>query len=487
MLGSEEVAAKFPPAFVSFLRENDIHPDNYSVSDVPRYIRISPRAPSTVDRQELVRQLGASVDPVPWLEGYYQVPSHVKIAGCDAYKKGYLYGIDVSSGAAVAALAARPGEHVLDLCCAPGAKLCALADAMDLSGTLTGVDVSAERLASCRTLCTKYGIHNARLWLLDGREFTAPPPVRRVGIAARDPRAGASAAGAAAGTQPLGMEDMTPVGAQEDVTPVGAQEDAQPASLLGGHAQGQRSSGIGQDSGSTGMGEDSRAAEGTQDTSKSEGAELAAGSDDGRGRRGHDGHASRAHESMGAHSADSCVRDRTTRKRRRQADVAAEFYVGRHLSPLLHGGEGCEGADGAELGAHLGYDKVLVDAECTHDGSIKHLAKFAHWGWETFERRFLDPARLNDLARLQADLIRVGFRALRPGGTMVYSTCSFAKAQNEAVVSALLREEHSAQLVPIEALAGAPCREGALPHTLRFEPRLSATSGLFIARIRRRF
>ena len=32
-----------------------------------------------------------------------------------------------------------------------------------------------------------------------------------------------------------------------------------------------------------------------------------------------------------------------------------------------------------------GYDKVLVDAECTHDGSIKHLAKFDSWGWHTFE------------------------------------------------------------------------------------------------------
>ena len=28
------------------------------------------------------------------------------------------------------------------------------------------------------------------------------------------------------------------------------------------------------------------------------------------------------------------------------------------------------------------YDKVLVDAECTHDGSIKHLAKFEKWGCE---------------------------------------------------------------------------------------------------------
>ena len=69
-----------------------------------------------------------------------------------------------------------------------------------------------------------------------------------------------------------------------------------------------------------------------------------------------------------------------------------------------------------------------MDAECTHDGSIKHLAKFAQWGWDTFERRarrrrlrirgplprrreeplplavrrrFLDPERLASLPLLQ--------------------------------------------------------------------------------------
>ena len=32
--------------------------------------------------------------------------------------------------------------------------------------------------------------------------------------------------------------------------------------------------------------------------------------------------------------------------------------------------------------------EVLVDAECTHDGSIKHLEKYATWGWESLERLF---------------------------------------------------------------------------------------------------
>ena len=130
-----------------------------------------------------------------------------------------------------------------------------------------------------------------------------------------------------------------------------------------------------------------------------------------------------------------------------------------------------------------GYDRVLVDAECTHDGSIKHLAKFAQWGWESFEARFLEPSRLDSLATLQRGLLRSGFRALKPGGTLVYSTCSFARAQNEDVVQSLLRDEPTARLMPVKGLSGAPCRSGALAHTLRFEPRISRTSALFVARV----
>ncbi|GJR36003.1 hypothetical protein Tco_1211687 [Tanacetum coccineum] len=48
---------------------------------------------------------------------------------------------------------------------------------------------------------------------------------------------------------------------------------------------------------------------------------------------------------------------------------------------------------------------VLVDAECTHDGSIKHIQKFENWGWTTLERRVLDAERTDDLTVLQVGLI----------------------------------------------------------------------------------
>ena len=193
-----------------------------------------------------------------------------------------------------------------------------------------------------------------------------------------------------------------------------------------------------------------------------------------------------------------------------------------------------------------------MDAECTHDGSLKHLAKFSQWGWETFERRFLTPDRLAELQvrdtrwpltllpptpntpnmrthapsgpragethhnmpaldaghlqGLQRALLRSGYRRLKAGGTLVYSTCSFSERQNEDVVRWLLQQEPSAEVRPVEvvvvaAAAGSdsaaglpaplaplvplPGAAGTLKHTLRFGPGCG-TSGLFVAKIQKR-
>ena len=42
-----------------------------------------------------------------------------------------------------------------------------------------------------------------------------------------------------------------------------------------------------------------------------------------------------------------------------------------------------------------------MDAECTHDGSIKHIQKFEQWGWKTLQRRVLGAERTDSLTTLQ--------------------------------------------------------------------------------------
>jgi 16S rRNA C967 or C1407 C5-methylase (RsmB/RsmF family) len=120
------------------------------------------------------------------------------------------------------------------------------------------------------------------------------------------------------------------------------------------------------------------------------------------------------------------------------------------------------------------YDRVLVDAECTHDGSAKHMLKLlghvdgdnsasitsavsasksnavaSASTWAEFELAYLDPARLATLQSLQRNLLRNGFRHLAYGGTLVYSTCSYMRAQNEEIVEWLTAVESEAELINV--------------------------------------
>ena len=82
-----------------------------------------------------------------------------------------------------------------------------------------------------------------------------------------------------------------------------------------------------------------------------------------------------------------------------------------------------------------------MDAECSHDGSVIHLIKYATtWGWDKFQQNFMDNNCAKKLQVLQRQLLWNGFRLLKPGGTLIYSTCSFSPKQNEEIVLWLLEK-----------------------------------------------
>ncbi|GBG84222.1 hypothetical protein CBR_g38194 [Chara braunii] len=173
--GSRQV--ELPGAFSVFLESNELNPLLYSTKQAPpRCIRFNPRRVD-LELQSVESELGAQLDPVSWLPGFYSFPHDVKIAQSAAYKTGGIYGIDAASGAAVMALDPQPGDHVLDLCAAPGGKLCMISDLLRGRGSVTGVDISRMRLAACRTMLRKYGCgENVRLFVADGTLFSARPP-----------------------------------------------------------------------------------------------------------------------------------------------------------------------------------------------------------------------------------------------------------------------------------------------------------------------
>jgi len=85
----------------------------------------------------------------------------------------------------------------------------------------------------------------------------------------------------------------------------------------------------------------------------------------------------------------------------------------------------------------------------------------------------VDTGRRRTFARKQARLICSGFAALKPGGVMVYCTCSFAPEENEAVLHGLLAEHGDAVEVedlalPVDHEPGLTAWEGD-----DFDPRVS--------------
>lgn len=92
-------------------------------------------------------------------------------------------------------------------------------------------------------------------------------------------------------------------------------------------------------------------------------------------------------------------------------------------------------ADGRRLRRPEMFDRVLVDAPCSSEGRFRAGDKksFGYWS----ERK------IREMARKQRGLVLNALRLLKPGGTMVYSTCTFSPEENEGVIDWLLRKAGS--------------------------------------------
>lgn len=217
--------------------------------------------------------------------------------------------MDPSSWLAVQNLSLVPTDHVLDLCCAPGTKTVLISrhigneDADDLNGSVTGVDISKERLASAVLLAKRYRLPRVRLFVADGTKFDLPVHL---------------------------------------INPKGS----------------------------------------------------------------------------------------------RKGSLFNQIYL-RSKRPIYSSSPFRK--QPGHLAADLFYDKVLVDAQCTHDGSVKHIRKHVETDWREFDPENYSAQGLSDLYHLQLQLLQNGFNRLRPGGILVYSTCSLSMSQNEDIISRFLQ------------------------------------------------
>jgi len=98
-----------------------------------------------------------------------------------------------------------------------------------------------------------------------------------------------------------------------------------------------------------------------------------------------------------------------------------------------------------------GFDRVLVDAPCTGSGTTRKNPDVWH--------KWLPSAGLS-LHELQFDLLKRAIAVTKPGGRIVYSTCSLDPIENEAVVSRILRDGDVKLISASKELPEIPCEPG---------------------------
>ena len=121
---------------------------------------------------------------------------------------------------------------------------------------------------------------------------------------------------------------------------------------------------------------------------------------------------------------------------------------------------------------NLQFDKILLDAPCSGNFVIDS---------EWFEKRSI--SGVQDNARVQKQLILAAFDCLKVDGTLVYSTCSLEKEEDEEVVEHLLTARKDAKLAPMTFPIGSPGLTDSTLGCLRLWPSLTGTQGFFIAKI----
>ena len=134
----------------------------------------------------------------------------------------------------------------------------------------------------------------------------------------------------------------------------------------------------------------------------------------------------------------------------------------------------------------LKMDKILIDAPCSGEGTLRGSPKtYAMWNIKTIKA----------LPRIQKQLVLSAFEILKPKGELIYSTCTHAPEENEAVVDFVLKElgdkiKLEKISLPIKTREGITNFENQayskeVKKCARIYPQDNNTEGFFIAKFRK--
>jgi 16S rRNA (cytosine967-C5)-methyltransferase len=115
-------------------------------------------------------------------------------------------------------------------------------------------------------------------------------------------------------------------------------------------------------------------------------------------------------------------------------------------------------------------DRCLIDAPCSGTGALRRKPDLR---WR------LKAEEVIELARLQFELLESAAGIIRPGGVILYSTCSLEPEENESVVRSFLSRHEEFASDPPSNLSVPPDQDGFV----RTLPHKHSTDGMFIARL----
>ena len=122
------------------------------------------------------------------------------------------------------------------------------------------------------------------------------------------------------------------------------------------------------------------------------------------------------------------------------------------------------------------FDKILVDAPCSGEGMFRKdpdlIKSWLERGPEYY-------------APIQRQILKSAAAMLKPGGMLLYSTCTFAKLEDEDTIQWILEEEPDLELVPIEPWEGACGGFDGMP-AIRLFPHKIEGEGHFLALLRKK-
>lgn len=143
-------------------------------------------------------------------------------------------------------------------------------------------------------------------------------------------------------------------------------------------------------------------------------------------------------------------------------------------------------ADATSLNVASDFDRVLADVPCSGTGTLAHHPEIK---WR------LQPEELAQFRQRQTAILRGAIAKLRPGGRLVYSTCSLEPEENEQVLEEVLRDLHGYELLDGRIVVDELRSEGELTLSevsalidgkfMRIIPGRFATDGFFAAVILR--